>query len=134
MLFKELSRREREVLIILYQLNKASVREVETRIGGDTSYSTIRTILGTLVKKGYASYQTIGLRYIYCPVINHNIAASYAIKDIVATFYDDDLERASIDLLLTLFENMTETQRVGLANRMVQNETLRISLCSDVKQ
>lgn len=122
------------MLIILYQLKTASVKEVQTKASGDASYSTIRTILGTLVRKGYVSYQVIGLRYIYGPVLNHSKAAGQAIRDIVEIFYDADPGKASIDLLLTLLEKMTKTQRKSLAKRMIQNETLRDNLCSDMKQ
>lgn len=134
MFFKELSRREREVLITLYQLKEASVKEVEVKTSGNASYSTIRTILGTLVKKGYVEYQASGLRYVYYPVLNHDKAAKNAIKDIMKTFYGASPDTTSIDLVLRLLERITETEKDDPAKSVIQNETQKKKRCSDLKQ
>lgn len=87
--YSNMSRRERQVMDAVYKLETASAKEVMHYINDDSSYSTIRTLLGKLVEKGHINRKEDGLKYIYYPVVKRKAASKNALERVVSTFFDD---------------------------------------------
>jgi len=83
-----LTRREREILDILYRLGRAGVGEVQAELSGDTSYSTVRAQLRVLEGKGHVHHEEEDLRYVYSPVVARGAVRQSVLKHIVDTFFD----------------------------------------------
>lgn len=85
----DLSRRERQILDILYRLEQGSVRDVQDALNDGSSDSTIRTLLGILVKKGKLVKKASGLKYMYSPKVERQRASKQALNRVVSTFFDE---------------------------------------------
>ena len=83
-----LSRRERQIMDILYRRGRATGIEVMEDLAGDPSYSTVRTQLRTLETKGHVRHEEHGLRYVYMPTVPRHSARRSALKHLVETFFD----------------------------------------------
>jgi predicted transcriptional regulator len=94
-----LSRRERQIMDILYRLGRATVGEVMAELTGDPSYSTVRTQLRVLEDKGHVHHEELGLRYVYMPAVPRHAARKSALRHLVDTFFDGSSERAVAALL-----------------------------------
>ena len=95
----KLSRRERQVMDILYRLESASAKEVLENLADPPSYSTVRTILQKLLEKGHVTYRESGAKYVYFPVVDHQKASSTALQNVVKTFFQDSPLMAANSLL-----------------------------------
>ncbi len=84
---QSLGAREREILEIVYRLQKASVADVRGAIPAAPSYSAVRTMLGQLEKKGFLSRQLEGIRYEYQPVKPLSTESRSAFRHMVSTFF-----------------------------------------------
>src|SRR5690242_21147664 len=89
-----LSRREREILNILYGHGKASAAEVLAGLPQPPSYSAVRSLLRVLEGKGLVRHEQEGKRYLYRPTQPRSTAARSALKGVVQTFFSGSLERA----------------------------------------
>jgi len=94
-----LSRRERQIMDVLYKLERATVAEVLGRLSGNPSYSTVRAQLRVLEEKGHVRHQEIGLRYVYAPIVPREIARRSALRHLVETFFDGSAEKVVAALL-----------------------------------
>ena len=86
---QDLSRRERQLLDIVYRLEQASAKEIMEALNDGSSYSTVRTLLRKLVEKGQIKHRESGLKYIYSPVVRRKTASKRALQRVVSTFFDD---------------------------------------------
>lgn len=91
-LHRSLSRREREVMDILYRLGRATAAEVQQALSGEPSSSTVRTQLRILERKGVVKHAEEGLRYVYLPAVPRTAARKSALRHLVDTFYDGSIE------------------------------------------
>jgi predicted transcriptional regulator len=89
---RALSRREREVMDILYRRGRASAAEVLDDLSGEPSSSTVRTQLRILERKGYVRHEEAGLRYVYLPAVPRLAARRSALRHLIETFYDGSVE------------------------------------------
>jgi len=94
-----LSRRERQILDILYRLEGGSVKDVQQALDDGSSDSTIRTLLGILVTKNKLVRKESGMRYIYSPALEKQKASKQALERVVATFFDQSPTLAVRSLL-----------------------------------
>ena len=94
-----LSKRERQIMDILYQLDQASVSDVVRRMSDDTSYDSVRITLGILAKKGHVIYHRENRRYIYSPKVSSEKASRAAVRSLVRTFFGGSPSRAILSLL-----------------------------------
>jgi BlaI family transcriptional regulator, penicillinase repressor len=85
----QLSRRERQIMDILYRNGKASAAEVREAMEDAPSYSAVRAMLRVLEEKGHVRHQAEGLRYVYVPVVAREQAKRSAVKHLVNTFFND---------------------------------------------
>jgi predicted transcriptional regulator len=94
-----LSRRERQIMDILYRRGRATAAEVLDELTGNPSYSTVRTQLRVLETKGHARHEEEGLRYVYFPAVPRRAASRSALRHVVESFFDGSAEQAVAALL-----------------------------------
>jgi BlaI family transcriptional regulator, penicillinase repressor len=95
----ELSRRERQIMDILYRRGRATAGDVMGELRGDPSYSTVRTQLRVLEEKGHVRHEEEGLRYVYLPATPRRAARKSALRHLVDTFFDGSPEQTVAALL-----------------------------------
>jgi predicted transcriptional regulator len=93
--FAHLSRRERQIMDILFEMGRASGTEIQQRLPDQPSYSGVRTILRVLERKGHIRHIEEGMRYVYLPVMARETAKKSAIEKLVATFFDGSMKAAA---------------------------------------
>ncbi|PYT99652.1 MAG: CopY family transcriptional regulator [Acidobacteria bacterium] len=96
---KALSRRERQIMDILYQLERATVGDVLAKLDGKPNYSTVRAQLRVLEEKGHVRHEEEGLRYVYIPCVPREVARRSALRHVVETFFEGSTEKAVAALL-----------------------------------
>ena len=94
-----LSRRERQIMDVLYRLGSATAAEVQDIIPDAPSYSAVRALLRILVDKGHIKHSYDGPRYVYAPIISRPVAQKSALKQLVKTFFDGSTSNAVAALL-----------------------------------
>jgi predicted transcriptional regulator len=94
-----LSRRERQIMDILYKLERASVGQVLSKLADKPSYSTVRAQLRVLEEKGHVRHEEHGLRYVYVPAVPRDVARRSALRHLVETFFDGSTEKVVAALL-----------------------------------
>jgi len=98
-LHASLTRRERQIMDILYRRGRATAGEVLEELSGDPSSSTVRTQLRVLEAKGHVRHEEQGLRYVYIPAVPRHAARKPALRHLVETFFDGSAEKAVAALL-----------------------------------
>ena len=93
------SRRERQVLDILYQRGRATVAEVRAGLDDPPSYSAVRALLRVLEEKGQVRHEAEDLRYVYTPLIPRKRAQKSALAHLVQTFFEGSAASAAAALL-----------------------------------
>src|SRR6266581_2531532 len=93
------SRRERQIMDILYKLERASVGQVLSKLADKLSYSTVRAQLRVLEEKGHVRHEEHGLRYVYVPCVSREVARRSALRHLVETFFEGSTEKAVAALL-----------------------------------
>jgi BlaI family transcriptional regulator, penicillinase repressor len=96
---RDLSRRERQILDILYQRGQATAAEVQTELPDPPSYSAVRALLRILEDKGHIRHEQDGPRYVYLPTVPRDNAQRSAIRHMLQTFFDGSAEQAISALL-----------------------------------
>lgn len=94
-----LTRRERQIMDILFNARRASGPEIQQRLPDAPSYSTVRTILRVLEKKGFVRHKEENLRYVYEPIVSHDAARKSALRRVLHTFFDGSAQQAVAALL-----------------------------------
>ena len=94
-----LSRRERQILDILYQRGKASASEVLEAMDDAPSNSAVRTLLRVLEEKGHVKRKAEGLKYVYMPAVGRDKAKRTAVKHILDTYFNGSPEQIVAALL-----------------------------------
>lgn len=95
----KLSRREREIMHIIYGLGKATAAEVQDRLYKAPSYSAVRAMLARLEDSGFLRHEKDGPRYVFHPTISPEKASRSALQEILKTFFAGSPERAVAALL-----------------------------------
>ena len=88
-----LTRRERQIMDILYRRGRATAGEVMEALPGSPSDSTVRTQLRVLEGKGHVRHEEHGLRYVYMPAVPRHTARRSALRHLVDTFFDGSAEK-----------------------------------------
>ena len=94
-----LTKRERQIMDVLYRLGRATAAEIMEQVPGAPGYSTIRTQLRVLEGKGHVRHEEQGLRYIYLPTVPRRSAGRSALRHLVDTFFDGSSAKAVAALL-----------------------------------
>ena len=95
----ELSRRERQIIDILYTQGRGTAAEVQAALPDPPSYSAVRAMLRILEEKGHVRHEQDGPRYVYLPTIARDNAQRSALRHILQTFFDGSAEQAISALL-----------------------------------
>src|SRR5215471_10982846 len=88
-----LSRRERQIMDVLYRRGPATAAEVMSELPGEPNYSTVRTQLRVLEDKGHVRHEEEGPRYVYAPAVPRHAARKSALKHLVDTVFDGSAEQ-----------------------------------------
>ena len=94
-----LSRRERQIMDVLYRLERATVAEVLAKLHDRPNYSTVRAQLRVLEEKGHVLHEEHGLRYVYIPTVPRDLARRSALRHLLETFFDGSAEKLVAALL-----------------------------------
>ena len=94
-----LSRRERQIMEIVYRRGEATAAEILEEIADPPSYSTIRALLRVLVEKQHLQHRADGPRYVYSPTVSRQKARAGALAQVVSTFFDGSAAQAVSALL-----------------------------------
>ena len=94
-----LSRRERQIMEVIYRRGAATASEVQADLPSPPSYSTVRALLRILEEKGHLRHEADGARYLYKPTVTRGKAGSEALESLVATFFDGSAGMAAAALL-----------------------------------
>jgi predicted transcriptional regulator len=98
-LHSALTRRERQIMDILFRRGRATAAEVMEELPGEPSYSTVRTQLRVLEEKGHVRHDDDGVRFVYTPAVARHAARKSALRHLVETFFDGSPEKAVAALL-----------------------------------
>src|SRR5215831_7477337 len=96
---RNLSRRERQMMDILYQRGRATALEIMDAMPDPPTYSAVRAKLRVLEEKGHVRHEEESLRYVYLPTMPRDTARRSAMRHLVATFFEGSVERAVAALL-----------------------------------
>ena len=94
-----LSRRERQIMDVIYSRGRATAAEVLEAIPTPPSYSAVRAMLRLLEEKGYLRHEQDGPRYVFLPTLSRERARQSAMKQLLQTFFDNSAEQAVAALL-----------------------------------
>jgi BlaI family penicillinase repressor len=94
-----LSRRERDIMDILFRRSRATAEEVMHDLSGEPSYSTVRTQLRVLEEKGHVRHEEDGRKFVYMPAVARTAARKVALRHLVDTFFEGSVERVVAALL-----------------------------------
>jgi len=115
---RDLSRRERQILDILYQRGKSTAAEVQTALPEAPSYSAVRALLRILEEKGHVRHEQDGPRYVYLPTVARDNAKVSALRHMLQTFFDGSAEQA-ISALLDDSSSRLSTAELDRLARMI---------------
>ena len=113
-----LSRRERQIMDVLYRLGEGTVAEVMEQLPDPPSYSAIRATMRILEDKGHLAHREDGPRYVYTPSVERERARSAALDHLVETFFDGSTEDALVALLRKSDLELSEEQMQRLAREI----------------
>jgi BlaI family transcriptional regulator, penicillinase repressor len=107
-----LSRRERQVMNILFRRGEATVTEVMGELPDPPTYSAVRSILRILAEKKLITHKEDGPRYVYLPAVSAVSAADEALSQVVRTFFDGSAD-AAVTALLRLSDTKLDEREIG---------------------
>ena len=116
----QLSRRERQIMDILYQRGRASAGEVHQDLPDRPSYSAVRAKLRVLEEKGHVRHEEEALRYVYIPTLARERAKRSALKHVLETFFEGSAEQAVAALLDLSAAKLSEDELTRLGAMIEQ--------------
>lgn len=115
-----LSRREREMMNIIFRNGKATATEVMEGMSDPPSYSAVRATLRVLEQKGHLRHQHDGTRYVYTPTVNMDKARRSALDQLLTTFFDGSAATVVATLLENSKDDMT-AEELDRLSAMIRN-------------
>ena len=115
----DLSRRERQIIDILYAQGRATAAEVQAALPDPPSYSAVRAMLRILEDKGHVRHEHDGPRYVYAPTVGRENAKKSALHHMLKTFFDGSAEQAISALLDESSTKLSDAELDRLA-RLIQ--------------
>lgn len=116
---RNLSRRERQIMDILYQKGRATASEIHGEMADAPTYSAVRAKLRVLEEKGHIRHEEEALRYVYLPVVGRDSARRSALRHMVSTFFGGSVEE-TVAALLDLSAANLGRQDLDRISRMVE--------------
>jgi BlaI family transcriptional regulator, penicillinase repressor len=96
---EQLSRRERQIMDVIYARGQATAAEVAAALPDPPSYSAVRALLRILEQKGHLRHQEDGPRYVFLPTVSRDRARRSALRNLVKTFFDGSPAQAAAALI-----------------------------------
>ncbi len=115
-----LSRREREVMDVLYRMGEGTVAEVMDELADPPSYSAVRSTLRILEEKEHVAHREDGPRYVYVPAVARETARRAALNHVVDTFFDGSADHSLVTLLRRSDLELSEKQIQRLSREIRQ--------------
>ena len=115
----QLSRRERQIMDIIYQRGQATAAEVLQNLPNPPGYSAVRAMLRLLEEKGYLKHEQDGPRYLFKPTLAREKARKSAMKQMLETFFDGSTEQA-VAALLNLSKSKLGKEELDRLSRMIE--------------
>jgi predicted transcriptional regulator len=103
-----LSRRERQIMDVVYRLGRATAAEVLQELPDPPSYSAIRALLRVLEEKGHIRHEQDGPRYVFLPTLSRDKARRSALRQLVQTFFEGSTAQAVAALLGESRSNLSD--------------------------
>src|SRR5688572_5418564 len=119
---QELSKRERQIMDVLYQMGESTVGEVLDRIADPPSYSAVRATLRVLEEKGHVTHKQDGPRYVYLPTVPQDKAKTAALSHVLGTFFNGSVEAAVMALVQMGETKLSQNDLERLAARIREAE------------
>jgi predicted transcriptional regulator len=94
-----LTRREREIMDVVYRLGRASAQEVLDNLEKPPSYSSVRALLRLLEERGHVKHVSEGGRYVYLPAVARGVARRKALNHMVSTFFEGSVAQTVLTLI-----------------------------------
>lgn len=107
---QDLTRRERQIMDIVYRFERATAAEVQENLPDPPSYSAVRALLRVLEEKGHLRHVQEGPRYVYLPTLPREKARKSALRRLLRTFFDDSAEKAVAALLSMSTSELSEKE------------------------
>lgn len=117
----QLSRRERQIMDIIYRLGQASAKEVQENLPDPPSYSAVRALLATLENKEMVTHGKESRRYIYKATINEKKARKSAIQNLLSTFFEGKPQKLVAALLDEEAEQLSSSE-IAEIRKLVENK------------
>jgi BlaI family transcriptional regulator, penicillinase repressor len=114
-----LSRRERQILDVLYQKGRATAAEVMEELHDPPGYSAVRSHLAVLEEKGHVRHEKSGAKYVFIPTVHHDTAKRSAIQHLLDTFFKGSREKAVAALIDVVPSQFSDEELDRLA-RLIQ--------------
>ncbi len=114
-ILKNLSRRERQIMDIVYERERCTAQEIEEALPDPPSYSAVRGLLRVLVEKGHLRHEKQGARYLYIPMRPRPEAGQSALRQVLQTFFGGSLENAVASLLSDADTRLSDSELERLA-------------------
>jgi predicted transcriptional regulator len=115
-----LSRRERQIMDVIYQQGRATAAEVLENMPAPPSYSAVRAMLRLLEDKGLVRHEQDGPRYVYLPTLSRDKARQSAMKQLLQTFFDDSAEQA-VAALIDMSRSKMSDAELDRLSRLIQD-------------
>lgn len=116
---QQLSRRERQIMDVIYSRGQATAAEVQEGLPDPPSYSAVRAMLRLLEEKGYLRHEQDGPRYVFKPIIAREKASKSALKQMLETFFDGSTEQA-VAALLNLSKSKLSDEELDRLSKMIE--------------
>ncbi len=113
-----LTKRERQIMDVSYRRQQLTAREIWAELPDAPSYSTVRTLLNLLVKKGHLQCDSEDRAHLYRPVRQKSVAAESALKRLVRTFFDGSVAHA-VSGLLSLHDKKLTPEELARLERLI---------------
>jgi BlaI family penicillinase repressor len=115
-----LSRRERQIMDIVYQQRRAACAEVQAALPDPPSYSSVRALLGILETKGHLKHIKDGARYVYLPTRPRSNAAKSALRSVMQTFFGNSVEQ-TVATLLSVSDTPLSPEEWARLSALIEN-------------
>jgi predicted transcriptional regulator len=113
---RHLSRRERQIMDILYRRGKASATEVREAMEDAPGHSAVRAMLRVLETKGHVRHQEEGLKYVYLPTVGREKAKRSVVRHLLDTFFNGSAEQAMAALLDVSASRLSAEELARMSN------------------
>ena len=116
----QLSRRERQIMEIVYRAGRAGATEVLADLPDPPSYSAVRALLRILENKGHLRHELSGTRYVYLATVGKERARRSALRSMVDTFFEGSASKVVAALLDLSREDLSEQELTGISRLIAQ--------------